>query len=455
MSSVHSPGIEDPCGPPIPISSDRFEGTWRTEFDGSPQGIAHSEPDQGATHARLHGFSSRRSKTAESVSEVGPNSEAVDLMRPECLICDFWECTVICETRTADTASSESGAYPMSAENRRNLEEKRPKVSRAWGPFVEKLAASLEALEEDDYLVLTSKLSGQNIYVQFMCQGSFGLRAEAVSNHYLERKYRLSDKAQKQLLKLGWSVPTHSGREEKGSDQRDPDGGPNYFADWERPVPFAKVAQMAAESLRDVYRISHPGALMYKAASTNGTQIRLPQLGLRLETVPPSPKLPHIEVETNLDANALRAEIVELFEKEFGKHSVAIDDDDDVALRWQNLALFVRIVDDPRMIRLFSPLLAGVPENESQFREVNGRNSRLRAGKLMLANQLLMFSLEMFAEPFLPDVLLRTSVFALAAADELTKELRPVLGGRPVFGRSEDGTLSPRWRNNGNVKSPS
>ena len=53
-------------------------------------------------------------------------------------------------------------------------------VSVAWPPFAQKLAATLEKLQEDQYLILSVKRS--NRYVQFAVQGSFGIRVETTSN---------------------------------------------------------------------------------------------------------------------------------------------------------------------------------------------------------------------------------------------------------------------------------
>jgi hypothetical protein len=52
----------------------------------------------------------------------------------------------------------------------------------AWPAFEKRLAETLAALEEDQYLVVSAKRGWA--YVQFAAQGSFGLRAECVGNKY-------------------------------------------------------------------------------------------------------------------------------------------------------------------------------------------------------------------------------------------------------------------------------
>src|SRR5215470_559829 len=132
--------------------------------------------------------------------------------------------------------------------------------SSAWPPFAQSLTAVLAVLEEDQYLILERK--GGWGYVQFAAQGPQGLRAEAMSNAYLSSDKQLSPEAVKRMTELGWSSPT--GCPEGSTPKQDPDGSPNYFRDWARPVPFETVAQLAIDTLVDVYGIAHPGWLHYK-----------------------------------------------------------------------------------------------------------------------------------------------------------------------------------------------
>lgn len=93
---------------------------------------------------------------------------------------------------------------------------------------------ALAALEEDEHLLLQVK--GTNRYVQFMDQGGYGMRAETVSDYYL---------------------------------------------DLARPLPLEDVAVMAVLTLIHVHRASHPGELEYEARSSGGMSIRFPHLIIR------------------------------------------------------------------------------------------------------------------------------------------------------------------------------
>ena len=77
--------------------------------------------------------------------------------------------------------------------NRRSTVQEPPRhrkaSSPAWPAFESKLAEALAVLEEDQYLVISEKRG--SAYVQFAGQGSFGVRAECVSNNYLSAVARV------------------------------------------------------------------------------------------------------------------------------------------------------------------------------------------------------------------------------------------------------------------------
>jgi hypothetical protein len=66
------------------------------------------------------------------------------------------------------------------------------KRSKDWPEFMTRLSEVLDKLDEDQYLVINVKKS--NRYVQFAGQGSYGLRAETASNHFLSKDERLDRK---------------------------------------------------------------------------------------------------------------------------------------------------------------------------------------------------------------------------------------------------------------------
>jgi type III secretion system-like peptide-binding chaperone len=99
-------------------------------------------------------------------------------------------------------------------------------AEEAWAQFASELAHTLADLDEDEFLAITKKKDWY--YVQFAAQGSFGMRAEATSNGYLNDDAKLSEQACAKLLNLGWNAPTYV-PDDFYPERNDPDGSPNYF----------------------------------------------------------------------------------------------------------------------------------------------------------------------------------------------------------------------------------
>jgi hypothetical protein len=147
-----------------------------------------------------------------------------------------------------------------------------------WNRLTDNIAACLADLSEDEFLILSSKSA--NYFVQFAAQGQFGMRIEATSNVYAAPPENvLSADAYSAMDKLGWKFPTGV----PGSEPRDPDGSPNFFLDLALPLDFRRVAGIAVKTLRQVYRIQHPGQLQYKSFDGSGIEIRFPTLRLKRE----------------------------------------------------------------------------------------------------------------------------------------------------------------------------
>ena len=148
--------------------------------------------------------------------------------------------------------------------------------SKAWPRFHERLTETLASLAEDHFLILVRKQT--NRFVQFAEQGAFGMRAEVVCNSFLKGTERLSTADTLLLGLLGWNGPTSG---PGGSPEQDPDGSPNYFREWERPVDHSERAASAVQAMIQVLNVPHPGYLEYQAFNTEGERIVLPALGLK------------------------------------------------------------------------------------------------------------------------------------------------------------------------------
>jgi len=147
-----------------------------------------------------------------------------------------------------------------------------------WNHFAAALSRALSSLQAGHFLIV--EMNGDQYYVQFAGGGSLGMRAEAVSNGYLDAKCKLSDKACAELLQLGWNAPTIVPNPISDVRGYKGDGSPNYYLNFAVPVPYGSVANLAMNTLRQVFRATHPGELRYKAFAKHGDSIEFPNLGI-------------------------------------------------------------------------------------------------------------------------------------------------------------------------------
>lgn len=102
-------------------------------------------------------------------------------------------------------------------------------------------------------------------YVLFTHGGAHGLRAEAVSNTYIEPPPALLTTTQYDTLRaLGWRQATQHPPEDPRA-AHDPPGSPNFFRHVASPAQFAALAAVVTTTRRDVYGIRSPQALRYHA----------------------------------------------------------------------------------------------------------------------------------------------------------------------------------------------
>jgi L-2-hydroxyglutarate oxidase LhgO len=80
---------------------------------------------------------------------------------------------------------------PRNASTRQQEQPVQRKPSVAWPPFAKALASALARLEEDQFLVISTKQGDH--FVQFAGQRSFGLRAETASNGFPPKSEQFSD----------------------------------------------------------------------------------------------------------------------------------------------------------------------------------------------------------------------------------------------------------------------
>ena len=295
-------------------------------------------------------------------------------------------------------------------------------VSVAWPPFAQKLAAALETLAEDQYLVLSVKQS--NRFIQFAAQGTFGIRVETTSNHYLTKQEKLDERQITALIKSGWQAP--SGNSDEATPENDPDGSPNFFVEFSAPASFEAVANLTVRTFAEILRVPHPGFLQYEAFDdTEGewAAMALPELGLK--QAKPTPQDDSLESLAQALLTTLKAET--------GISELNYDSDGDIGIRYGSAVAFVRLIGDPAHIRIYSPILNDVEESPGMFARLNDINANETLMRFYYQNGVIYGASDISAVPYVSAHVVQAFAYFCKIADGMDSLLQAEFGGRTVF----------------------
>lgn len=277
--------------------------------------------------------------------------------------------------------------------------------SRRWEAFERALAAAIAALDEE--CVILSAKQG-NRFVQLGAHPSSGLRAEAVSNGYLEGDERLTGEQVVALEALGWSHPNLT--PEEAAPECQPRGSPNFFRDFPRPVPCDEVARLVVRTLAEALGVADPSHLQYRGSDAAGHPLYLP--GLRLADAPAPPRRP---APASPKVEAFRNEVREAVRRFYRMASLDLDKDGDIPLQLRNTVAWLRVLDGPLRVLAFCVLDAEVDESGSLPLRVLAMNARLPLGKLVVRRGVVFGCVDILVPPFVPGHL----PSALAALDAM------------------------------------
>lgn len=218
------------------------------------------------------------------------------------------------------------------------------------------------------------------------------------------------------LLRIGWSSPAGT---------RD---SPNFFRDFDRPVPCADAARMAVRALTEVFEISHPGSLMYKAFDRKQRAILVPTLGLMREESAPPPEKPREDT-----AEELRKLVLKAIREGSGNADLEFSQGGDLSLRFGSAAVFVRVTHGPLYVRMFSPVLEDVDADDRLLDRLNELNAEIRFARFFVVEGRIIVAAEVFVAPFVAEHVMRACLQVGSLADEVGGTLQKEFGGRRTF----------------------
>ena len=297
------------------------------------------------------------------------------------------------------------------------------RISVAWPPFEQKLAAVLARLEEDQYLVISVK--GTNRYVQFAGQGSFGMRVETTSNNYLSKPDQLDAEQVAALLEAGWNGPTSDS--DAATPENDPDGSPNFFVEFAVPVPFESVARLTIQTLASILRVPHPLSLEYKAFEREGAALTLPELGLKQTKRVPKDAQPDDQQED------LATLLLTTLRQHTGLKDLAYDGDGDISFQYGSAQVLVRLLSGAPFVRCYSRVLHDVEPNGAILSHLNDMNAREPMVHFVVRGNAIFALSDTCAAPFVAEhVNLALSHFCVIV-DGMDSLLQTDFGGQTTF----------------------
>lgn len=300
------------------------------------------------------------------------------------------------------------------------------KISVAWAPFTYQLAAILETLEEDQFLILSVKHSDR--FIQFAAQGSFGIRIETASNSYLDGSEQFNEEQIGSLIAAGWDSP--SGTPTESTSEGDPDGSPNFFADFPAPVSFESVATLAVRTLSELLLVPHPGSLQYKAFDDDNQAIALPELGLKLEI--------RTEDEVEEDASKL---LLDTLRECTDISDLNYDEDGDIGILSGSALTFIRLVNEAQHIRFFSLVLLDIEEDAEIYRHLNDINADENLIRFYYKDETIFGVLDIFAAPYVSEHAAQAFEYFSTTVDRIGEQLQEVFGGQTAVSMTQPNAL--------------
>ena len=302
-------------------------------------------------------------------------------------------------------------------------------TAAAWTAFQARLADHLSEMTEDDLLLLEvesgSESDGAAPYVQFCAWGSGQLRCEAVSNHYLAVAHRLDKAARARLRALGFERP------ERGDVST---SCKNYWVDLDASE-VDRLAVMAVRALRDVYGVVHPAFLMGDPIVDD-----VPAEPPALSTTPG--RGDHVAVYPVDGFDQLKELVDDALTPWLG-HPPVHDEDDDIPVDCGDAVVFVRVLPDKPVVRLFACLMHDVEDASRAAVEVALLNRDQLFAKFLLLGDAVVMHLDLIAWPFVAAQLRDLATQMCGNVSRLRSDLAARLGSDSDEVEDADDAIHP------------
>lgn len=294
-------------------------------------------------------------------------------------------------------------------------------VEAGWTAFRTRLADAIAGLTDDGVIEVELSNPGDDgpgngaaPYVQFLAWGEGLVRAEAVSNAYLDPAFALEVEAYDDMHEIGWSMPTF------GEGEQPDHGSANFWLDVETR-DADRLAWMAARALREVFGCVHPSFLTESGLDEDPVEPVVESVAERGDDP---------VVVFAMDRDDLHDHVVRALHLLLDEPEVKVDADGDVAIRTGHSVLFVRVLEQRPAIDLYAQIVLQPEDRSRLMLELDILNRTHPLATFYTDGDAVVMSHRMVATPFVPAQLRITVDRLVDDIDEIAATLAARVGGR-------------------------
>jgi transcriptional regulator with XRE-family HTH domain len=131
---------------------------------------------------------------------------------------------------------------------------------------------------------------------------------------------------------------------------------------------------------------------------------------------------------------ALRDAVLIAMRQMLDNPEIDFDSEGDIPIRRHDVMLFVRVLEDPLSVLVFSPMIVGIDESAALLERINDLNANIHFVRFCLTHGGVVADIELFADPFDPALVIAACRTLTQTAEAVGPDLQNEYGGRLFFG---------------------
>jgi hypothetical protein len=138
--------------------------------------------------------------------------------------------------------------------------------------------------------------------------------------------------------------------------------------------------------------------------------------------------------------DVIRGKILQLLQKSFRDVPIDVQDDGDIAMTVGSSMLFLSVVPDPFLVRIYAVLLKNVAPTPQLYETLNHINHQLQIGRIFTIENVVVLESAVFPHALNEPALLHTIMYIAMVADEYDDRLQRSFGGE-IWGITDAGDM--------------